>query len=117
MVQAIGFIFNGQGGARLSTQLGIEVSRPSIITSLYLVPAPAIGQVKEVDIDDFAWKRGKRYGTIILDLKTHKILDLLSDREAESVRTWLLVHPEEAIVSRDRGGAYADGAATEDPGR
>jgi transposase len=71
--------------------------------------------VKEVGIDDFAWKRGKRYGTIILDLKTHKILDLLPDREAESVRQWLLAHPEGDIVSRDRGGSYADGAASGAP--
>lgn len=111
VIQAIGFAFNGQGGARLSSDLGIQVSRPTIHKSLYLVPAPATRRVKEVGIDDFAWKRGKRYGTIIIDLRTHKILDLLPDREAKSVRQWLVAHPEIEIVSRDRGGAYADGAA------
>ena len=63
-----------------------------------------------VGVDDFAWKRGKRYGTVIIDLESHEILDLLPDREAESVQKWLAAHPEIEIVSRDRGGAYADGA-------
>src|SRR5258708_34449378 len=75
------------------------------------MPTPPVGKVKAVGIDDFAWKRGKRYGTVIIDLETHDLLDLLPDREAESVKQWLAAHPEIEIVSRDRGGAYADGAA------
>jgi transposase len=63
--------------------------------------------VQAVGIDDFAWKRGKRYGTVIIDLHTH---DLLPDRDAESVKQWLLAHPEIEVVSRDRAGAYADAA-------
>lgn len=62
-------------------------------------------------IDDFAWKRGKRYGPVSIDLERHEILDLLPDREADSVQKWLAAHPDIVIVSRDRGGAYADGAA------
>lgn len=61
-------------------------------------------------IDDFAWKRGKRYGTVIVHLDTHKIIDLLPDREASSVQQWLEKHPEGALVSRDRAEAYADAA-------
>ena len=50
------------------------------------------------------------FGQILVNLQTHKIIDLLADREAESVQKWLAKHPEVEIVSRDRGGAYIDGA-------
>jgi transposase len=57
------------------------------------------------------WKRGVRYGTVLIELDTHDILDILADRETESVKKWLQSHPEIEVVSRDRGGVYADGAA------
>lgn len=111
VIQAIGFAFNGKGGARLCTHLGIHLSRPTMLKSLFLVPTPPVEQVRRAGIDDFAWKRGKTYGTVIVDLESHKLIDLLPDREAESVKTWFEQHPEVDLVSRDRGGAYADGAA------
>ncbi len=63
-----------------------------------------------IGIDDWSYRRGKRYGSIIVDLRTHKIIDLLPERSVESVITWLEAHPEVDIVSRDRGGTYIDGA-------
>jgi transposase len=111
LIQAISSALNGKGGAHLGEQVGFHFSRMTFLRSLHLLPTPPVEQVCVVGLDDFAWKRGSRYGTIILDLETHTLLDVLPDREAESVKTWLEAHPEIEFVSRDRAGAYADGAA------
>src|SRR5438132_3051002 len=68
------------------------------------------GPVRVVGVDDWSWRRGKRFGSILVNLETHKIIDLLADREAESVKRWLAAHSEVEIVSRDRGAVYIDGA-------
>ncbi len=64
-----------------------------------------------VGIDDWAWRKGRSYGTIICDLEDHRVLALLADRDVENVEAWLARHPEVAVVARDRGGTYARAAA------
>ncbi len=102
-VQEIGFESSGKGAERLGGKLGMPVSDVTVLWSLFLVPLPEIGQVRVVVIDDWSWRRGKRFGTILVNLQTHKIIGLLADREAESARQWLAEHPEVDVVSRDRG--------------
>jgi transposase len=60
-----------------------------------------------VGIDDWAWKRGNRYGTVICDLERGLIIDLLPDRSVETVSAWLQAHPQVEIVSRDGSAEYA----------
>ena len=85
-VQEIGFATCGKGGERLSDKLGMPISDASVLWSLFLDPLPEVGQVRVVGVDDWSWRRGKRFGSILVNLETHKIVDLLADREAESVR-------------------------------
>ncbi len=108
-LQTIGFALNGEGGARLSRRLGMPISATTLLRSLHLVPTPPVGKVRVVGLDDWAWRRGQRYGTIIIDQERHVVLDLLPERTPESVQKWLESHPEVEFVSRDRGGTYVDG--------
>ena len=109
-VQDVGFATCGKGGEGLADKLGMPISDASLLWSLFLVPLPEMGQVYIIGVDDWSWRRGKRFGSILVNLETHKIVDLLPDREAESVKRWFAAHPEVDVVSRDRGGCYIDGA-------
>src|SRR5437588_7523219 len=109
-VQDVGFATCGKGGERLSDKLAMRTSDATVLWSLFLIPVPEVDQVRVVGVDDWSWRRGKRFGSILVNLETHKIIDLLADREAESVQRWMATHPEVDVVSRDRGGVYIDGA-------
>jgi transposase len=74
------------------------------------LPTEPVGQVPQIGIDDFSFRRGRKFGTLVVDLQTHKVLDVLPDRTADTSAAWMATHPELEVVSRDRGGDYAAAA-------
>jgi transposase len=74
------------------------------------------GEVPQIGIDDFSFRRGRKFGTIVVDLQTHKVVDVLPDRTADTSAAWMSTHPEIELVSRDRGGDYAAAARKAVPG-
>jgi len=78
-------------------------------------PAPPVERVVQLGIDDFSFRRGRKFGTILVDLQSHEIRDLLPDRKAKTSSTWMSTHPEIDLVSRDRGKEYASATASGAP--
>ena len=108
-LEQIALVLGGSAGSRLAEQLGILASDSSLLRQVRRRAAAARVQTPRVlGIDDWAWRKGRRYGTILCDLERGKVVDLLPDRSAESTAQWLRDHPGTEIVSRDRASLYAE---------
>jgi transposase len=107
---ALGLATSAEVGTRLAPKLGLQVSAPTLLRSLRTVSCVSPASVRILGIDDWAWKKGQIYGTLLVDLERRKPIELLPDRREQTVTAWLLTHPEIEVISRDRGGAYAAAA-------
>ena len=102
-------MLGGNAGAVLLTRMQCVVSASTVLRAARLLP-PVVQPVPEViGADDFAFRRGHVYGTVIVNLETRKPIDLLPDRSAGTLTTWLKHHPHIKIVSRDRSSEYKKG--------
>ena len=101
----------GRAGARLGERLGLLASRSTLLRELHhRRPSAPVQAPRVLGIDDWAWRKGHRYGTILCDLETRKVVDLLPGRNADTVAAWLRQHTGTEIISHDRGGIYAEAA-------
>jgi transposase len=115
-MHCIGLACGGEPGSRLAERLGIPVSADTMLREIRRTPISCSSVPRAVGVDDWAFCKGRRYGTLICDLETGRVLDLLPDRDAKSLATWLQGFKSVEIVSRDRGDIYRKGARKGAPG-
>jgi transposase len=105
----VGLAIGGRAGARLARTLGLAGSYRTILRLVHGAPCPLLAAPRVIGLDEWAWRRGRRFGTIVCDLERHHVLDLLPERSALAVARWLQAHPSVEIVCRDRSRLYAEG--------
>lgn len=108
--QQLGLALGGNPSARLSSELDRGASRNTFLRLVRRLPLPEPAAPEVIGIDDWAWRKGQRYGTIIVDLERQCPIALLEDRDAETLAAFLKQHPTIRIIARDRAGIYAEGA-------
>lgn len=112
----VSFALGGEAGAKLLGDLGVRTSGDTLLKHIRSIrldtedePPATTTTPRVLSVDDFAFRKGRTYGTILVDLERHSVVDLLPDRSAKSLADWLERHPGVEVISRDRGGEYAEG--------
>jgi transposase len=117
LVQQITLATSGRAASRLAAAWGLPMAPVTLLHTIMRLPTPIRPPPREIGVDEFALRRGKRgqghqFGTIIVDLLRHEVIDLLPDREVATVVAWLSQHPTIDVVSRDRSGTFAQAITT-----
>jgi transposase len=109
-LQQIALALGGRPGERLSQVLHRPASRTTLLRLIRALPLPEPAPPRVLGVDDWSFRKVQRYGTILVDLERHRVIDLLADRQAEPLAQWLQAHSGIEIISRDRAAAYGEAA-------
>ncbi len=112
LIRHLALALGGRAAQALGQRLMLSVSKDTFLRSLCIDPDDgSVAAARVIGIDDWAWRKGQRYGTLICDLERRRVIDLLPDREPATVEAWLRAHPQVEMVARDRNGGYGSAIA------
>ena len=111
LLARLGFALGGEQGTHIANVLRVTCSADTFLRLIRKTTLATYATPTYLGVDDWAFRRNVSYGTILVDLQDHQVVDLLPDRSASSLESWLKAHPGVQLISRDRAGEYALGAS------